>query len=384
MKGFIYLDYNATTPVDPRVADAMRPCLAGYFGNPSSIHRLGREAKTVMEAARNQVASCLGAEAEDIIFTSGGTESDNLAIQGMVAARGGGHVITSAVEHPAILEVVRALEVEGRIRLTVLGVDSNGLVNPTDVLESIKPDTVLVTVMLANNEVGTLQPVREISRICRERGVFVHTDAAQAIGKIPVNVQDLGVDMLSVAGHKLYGPKGIGALYIKRGTPIKPFLRGAGHERGLRPGTENVLGQVGLGTACALAQKSVKNEYPEMLKLRDRLALRLRESCPGMVQHGHPDLRLPNTLSVAFPEMDAASLIARLANELGASAGAACHSGAMEPSHVLTAMGVDTATAMSTVRLSIGRFTTEAEVDEGARRIKKELAAMGYRLMNNQ
>jgi cysteine desulfurase len=380
MKNFIYFDYNATTPVDPRVAEAMRPYLTGFFGNPSSTHRLGREAKAAVESARKQVAVCLGAEAEEVVFTSGGTESNNLAIRGAAAACGGGHVITSAVEHPAVLEVVKALQSEGRIRLTILPVDSTGLANPQDILKALGPDTVLVTVMLANNEVGTVQPIREISRLCRERGVLVHTDAAQAIGKIPVNVRALGVDLLSVAGHKFYAPKGIGALYIKSGTPIQPLLRGAGHERGMRAGTENILEQVGLGAACSLVQAAVDEEAARLRELRDRLAQHLSDGYPAMVQHGHAEKRLPNTLSVAFPGVDAGLLLTRLGDDLGASAGAACHADSVDPSHVLTAMGVDAATAMSTVRLTIGRFTTEAEVDEGARRILKvvkELAGSG-------
>ncbi|MBN1944889.1 MAG: selenide, water dikinase SelD [Bradymonadales bacterium] len=366
---FIYLDYNATTPVDPRVAQAMRPYLTGFFGNPSSTHRMGREAKKAVESARSQVAACLGAEAEEIIFTSGGTESNNLAIRGVVAALGGGHVITSAIEHPAILEVVKALQSEGQIRLTILGVDATGLVDPADVQRALRPDTVLVTVMLANNEVGTIEPIREIARICQERGVLVHTDAAQAIGKIPVDMTELGVDLLSVAGHKLYAPKGIGALYVKRGTPIQPLMRGAGHERGMRAGTENILEQVGLGAACALVHADVEKEAARLRTLRDRLSRLLDDGFVGLVHHGHPERRLPNTLSIAFPGLDAGLLLTRLGDELGASAGAACHADSVDPSHVLTAMGVDPATSMSTVRLSVGRFTTEAEVEEGARRI---------------
>lgn len=368
-EGFVYLDYNATTPVDPRVAEAMRPYLTGCFGNPSSSHRYGREARAAVERARGRVAACLGAASDEVIFTSGGTESNNLAIRGVVAALGGGHVVTSAVEHPAVLEVVRVLEVEGRIRLTVLGVDATGRLDPEAVRRTLAPDTVLVTVMLANNEVGTVQPLREIAAICRERGVLLHTDAAQAVGKIPVQVDDLGVDLLSVAGHKLYAPKGIGALYIRRGVRIEPLIRGAGHERGLRAGTENILEQVGLAQACALVADELDQELPRLCAHRERLRQLLEEGCAGLVVHGNSEHRLPNTLSVALAGVDAGLLLTRLTDALGASAGAACHADEVEPSHVLAAMGVDVATALSTVRLSVGRFTTDAEIDEGAQRI---------------
>ncbi|RKY17237.1 MAG: selenide, water dikinase SelD [Planctomycetota bacterium] len=375
---FVYLDYNATTPVDPRVAEAMRPYLTGFFGNPSSMHRLGREARAAVERARAQVAACVGAEPEEIIFTSGGTEANNLAIRGAVEARGGGHVVTSALEHPAVLEVVRALEAEGKARLTVVGVDRRGRVDPAEVERALSADTVLVTVMLANNEVGTIQPVAEIAAMCRERGILVHTDAAQAVGKIPVDVRELDVDMLSIAGHKLYAPKGVGALFVRRGVKLAPVLRGAGHERGLRPGTENVLEQVGLGAACELAAAEVEEEAARLRELRRLLLDLLREGFPSLVVHGDFDNGLPNTLSAAFPGVDAGLLLARLADEVGASAGAACHTGEAEPSHVLAAMGVDTATALCTVRLSLGRFSTEDEVRRGAEKIietAREIAA---------
>ncbi|NOZ78855.1 MAG: selenide, water dikinase SelD [Acidobacteria bacterium] len=366
---FIYLDYNATTPVDPRVAEVMRPFLLGGFGNPSSLHKLGREARAVVEKARGQVASCLGCAAEEIVFTSGGSESNNMAIRGVVDARGGGHVITSAVEHPAVLEVVRALEREGRIRLTVVGVDRLGRVDPEEIEHALRPDTILVSVMLANNEVGTIEPVGEIVRRCRPRNVLVHTDAAQAVGKIPVNVRQLGVDLLSLAGHKLYAPKGVGALYVRRGVRLEPIIRGAGHEMGLRAGTENILEETGLGAACELIEKELEGEIPRLEGLRDRLEQLLVEGFEGLVIHGDPEHRLPNTLNVAFPGVDAGLLLTRLGEEVGASAGAACHADSVEPSHVLAAMGVGTAEAMSTVRFSVGRFTSEEEVEIGVRRV---------------
>jgi cysteine desulfurase len=365
----IYLDYNATTPVDPRVAEAMRPALTALFGNPSSGHSAGRAARTAVEHARDQVAGCLGCLPGEVVFTSGGSESDNWAIRGVVEARGGGHVVTSAVEHPAVLETVRALEREGRIRLTIVGVDRFGRVDADKLGTLLGPDTILVTVMLANNEVGTLQPIDEISRFCRARGVVLHTDAAQAVGKIPVDVSALGVDLLTVAGHKLYAPKGVGALVVRRGVELAPLIRGAGHERGLRAGTENVASIVALGAACELAAREGAAETSRLVTLRDRLEARLADGVPSLVRHGHPELRLPNTTSVAFPGVDANLLLTRLSDEVAASAGAACHTDAVTPSHVLTAMGVDLETARATVRFSVGRFTSEVEVDEGAERI---------------
>jgi cysteine desulfurase len=363
---FIYLDYNATTPTDPRVAEAMGPFLAGFFGNPSSSHRAGREARRAVDRARSQVAACLGCSADEVVFTSGGSEANNLAIRGLVEARGGGHVVTSAVEHPAVLEVVRALEREKRISLSVVGVDRHGRVDPRQVEEMLRDDTVLVTLMLANNEVGTLQPVAEVAVMCRERGICCHTDAAQAMGKVRVDTAVLGVDLLSVAGHKVYASKGIGVLYVRQGVTIAPQILGAGHERGLRAGTENVLEMVGLGAACELVQSEEATEGEWLSSLRERLLTLLRGGFEGLVVHGDPRHRLPNTLSVAFPGTDANRLLTRLAEEVAASAGAACHAGEINVSHVLDAMGVDAEIALSTVRLSVGRFTTEEEVDEAA------------------
>lgn len=366
---FIYLDYNATTPVDPRVAEAMGPYLTSVFGNPSSTHRAGREARAAVDMARAKVAGCLGSSPHEVVFTSGGSEANNLAIRGVVEALGGGHVITSAVEHPAVLEVVRALERDRRIALTVVGVDGLGRVSPDEVSGAIREDTILVSLMLANNEVGTLQPVAEVASLCRERGVLVHSDAAQAIGKVPVDVGDLGVDLLSVAGHKLYAPKGIGALFVRDGVKIEPQIRGANHERGLRAGTENVLLMVALGFACELAASEVAKEGEWLVGLRGRLLTMLRRGYPDAMEHGDPDHRLPNTLSVAFPGVGAASLLDELADEVAASAGAACHSDGVHVSHVLEAMGVDEATALSTVRLSVGRFSTDDEVERGVKLI---------------
>ena len=366
MKNFIYLDYNATTPTDLRVAEAMTPYLTGFFGNPSSGHHLGREAKAAVERARAQVASCLGSEPDEIVFTSGGSESDNLALRGVVSARGGGHVITSAIEHPAVLEVALAMEMEGLIELTVVGVDDHGRIDPEDVSAALRKDTVLVSVMLANNEVGTLQPVTEIASRCRGRGILVHTDAAQAVGKIPVDVEALGVDLLTVAGHKLYAPKGIGALYVRSGVEIEPLIRGAGHERRLRAGTENILEMVGLGAASALVRDEPASEYERIGALRDRLRERLVEGAGGLVEHAAAADRLPNTLSVSLPGTHAGDLLESIGDRVAASAGAACHGLKIQVSHVLAAMGVTTNVALGTIRFSIGRFTTEDEVDRGA------------------
>jgi cysteine desulfurase len=370
---FIYLDYNATTPIDPRVAEAMGPFLSGGHGNPSSTHAEGRRAKAALESAREQVAECLACRPSEMVFTSGGSESNNLAIRGLVEARGGGHVITSAIEHPAVLEVVLALEMEGRITLTIVGVDRFGLVDPETVRAALRDDTVLVSLMLANNEVGTLQPVAEVSELCRDQRVVLHVDAAQAVGKMPVDVNDLGVDLLSVAGHKLYAPKGVGALFIREGLRIESQIRGAGHENGRRAGTESVLLAIGLGTACELARREAAAERDRMADLRDRLVERLREGRGDIVEHGHPEHRLPNTSSVGFPGSLAEEMLESLADDLAASAGAACHAGSATVSHVLQAMGVDPELAAATIRFSVGRFTTDEEIDYAAEMILKRL-----------
>jgi len=372
----IYLDNNATTPVDPRVVEAMLPALRKGWGNPSSGHRRGRMAKEMVEAARAEVAACLGVLPDEVVFTSGGSESDNWALAGVVEARGGGHVVTSAVEHPAVLATARALERAGRIRLTVVGVDRTGRADPDEVARALAPDTILVSLMLANNEVGTLQPVAEVAEACRRRGVLVHTDAAQAVGKVPVDAGTLDVDLLTVAGHKLYAPKGVGVLVVRRGVAIAPMIHGAGHERGLRAGTENVPGIVGLGAACELVRRDLAGETPRLAALRDTLEASLADGFPGLVLHGHRELHLPNTASVAFPGVDANELLAALADEVAASAGAACHTGAVHPSAVLTAMGVDAAIATATVRFSLGRFTTAAEVEAGARLVLAAACAL--------
>ncbi len=369
MKDIIYLDYNATTPIDPEVADAMRPFLDGFFGNPSSSHPLGLEARGAVDRAREQVAGMLGCGADEVVFTSGGSEANNHAIKGTAhALRGRGrHIITSAVEHPAVTEVCTFLEGEG-CDVTVLPVDGLGMVNPADVQRAITDGTILVTVMHANNEVGTIQPIREIADIAHARGVRVHTDGAQSVGKISTNVDELGVDLFSVAGHKLYAPKGIGALYVRKGTEIAKIMHGASHERNMRAGTENVLEIVGLGMAAEIAARDLTGHAARMRAMRDRLHGKLEAGFADLRLNGHAERRLPNTLSVSFPGRKADGILAAL-DGVAASAGAACHADEVKLSHVLEAMGVDEHAAMGTVRLSVGRMTTEDEIDRAAQLI---------------
>jgi cysteine desulfurase len=358
----IYLDYNASTPIDPRVAVVMRPLLDSPFGNPSATHAGGRAAQARLGRARTQVADLLGSAPDEIVFTSGGSEADNLALKGVFfALKGrGDHVITTAVEHPAILEPLKFLERFG-VRVTVVPVDGAGMVDPEDVRRAITPRTILVSVMHANNEVGTIEPVAEVAAIARAHGVLVHTDAAQSAGKIPVRVDELGVDLLTIAGHKLYAPKGVGALYVRRGVALEPLIHGAGHESGRRAGTESVLLAAALGVACELA--SDLRPLEETRRLRDRLwdGLRARFG-DGVVLNGHPTERLPNTLNVSFVGRVGADILAAL-DGVAASTGAACHADSVELSPVLRAMGVPPVVGMGAVRLSLGRMTTEAEID---------------------
>jgi cysteine desulfurase len=361
----VYLDHNATTPVAAEVLAAIRPHLERHFGNPSSAHAYGAAAGEAVSAARAQVASLIGCEPEAIVFTGSGSEADNLAIKGVALARlgAGDHLITSAVEHPAVLAACRYLERRFGYRLTVVGVDGHGVVDPDDVRRAIDPGTVLISVMHANNEVGTLQPVAEIARVAREHGVPLHTDASQAADKLPIDVDALGVDLLTITGHKMYAPKGVGALYVRPGTHLDPIIHGGGHERGLRAGTENVPYVAGLGAAAALAARRLATGAQlEVRRLRDRLHAQLG---PLATLNGHPDDRLPNTLNVSFGGCDGEALLARTPG-LAAATGSACHSGRTEPSSVLTAMGLDAARALGAVRLSLGYDTTEAEIDAAA------------------
>jgi cysteine desulfurase len=358
----IYFDYNATTPVDPRVLKAMLPYLREQFGNPSSSHAYGLATHAAVVRARGQVAALLGCAPEEIIFTGGGSEADNLAIKGIAEANHerGDHIITCQVEHPAVLATCHYLERRG-FRVTYLPVDRYGRVDPDDVQQAISPRTILITIMHANNEVGTLQPLAAIGRLARERGIPLHTDAAQSVGKLPTRVDELGVDLLTVAAHKLYAPKGVGTLFVRRGLHLEPLIHGAGHEGGRRAGTENVVGIVGLGEACRLARESLDEEADRLLRLRDQLYESLAAHPGGVHLNGHPSERLPNTLNVSFAGIDGEALLARTP-EIAASTGSACHAGRTEPSAVLLAMGVAPELALGAVRLSLGRWTTQEEV----------------------
>lgn len=365
----IYLDYNATTPIDPHVVEAMLPYLHEHFGNPSSSHAYGIATKKAVESARKQVAGLLGCESEELIFTSGGSESNNYAIRGVAHAyRGkGNHIITSAIEHPAVTEVCRFLEQEG-FKVTYLPVDTDGLVHPELVEDAITPQTILITIMHANNEVGTIQPIAEISEIAHRHGVLMHSDCAQSIGKIPVRVDELGVDLLSLAGHKLYAPKGIGALYIRSGVAIEKLIHGADHEMNRRAGTENVLEIVGLGEACRLIAEKLPDYAAHMARMRDRLEAGLLEKFPDLRVNGHPRKRLPNTASLSFKGLEANTILAELSG-VAASAGAACHSDQIDVSAVLEAMQVPLEYAMGTIRFSTGRSTTADEVDRAVNEV---------------
>jgi cysteine desulfurase len=372
----IYLDYNASTPVAPEVAAAMRPFIEDAYGNPSSGHWAGKPAREAVEKARMQVAHLLGCASDEIVFTSGGSEANNQALKGVAFALRdtGDHIVTSAVEHPAVLNPCAFLEKLG-FRTTLLPVDQYGRVDPGEVERAITPGTILVSVMHANNEVGTIQPISEISRITRERGILLHTDAAQAVGKIATRVDDLGVDLLSIAGHKLYAPKGVGALYIRRGTPIEPLIHGAGHESGRRAGTESALMTAALGAACALAGDL--EPMRDIRTLRDDFWRQLHSLIGDqVVLNGHPEHRLPNTLDVSFVGRTGAEVLAAL-DGVAASTGSACHSGRVELSPVLRAMGTPPDVGMGAVRFSLGRGTTKAEIDAVAGMIRDRVAVSG-------
>jgi cysteine desulfurase len=370
----IYLDYNATTPLDPAVVEEMEPYLRDHFGNPSSAHTYGKAAHDAVERARNQVADLLGAAPDEIVFTGGGTEATNLAMKGTVFQRiiSGAegafrdiHIITSAVEHPATMQPCIFLQRLG-CRLTILPVDRFGLVDPEAVRHAMDSSTRLVSIMHSNNEVGTLEPVAEVAAVARERGALIHTDAAQSLGKVRVNVGELGVDLLTLAGHKLYAPKGIGVLYVRRGVTLQPLIHGAGHECGRRAGTENVPYIVGLGKACELARQSLPAATQRLQQLRERLWQRLSAGRGDKVQlNGHPERRLPNTININFVGHIGAELLHRIP-EIAASTGSACHEGQVTLSPVLAAMGVPPDIGSGAVRLSVGRFTTEDEVDKAA------------------
>ncbi|HLV43627.1 MAG TPA: cysteine desulfurase family protein [Aggregatilineales bacterium] len=371
----IYLDYNATTPIDHEVADAMLPYLYEHFGNPSSAHPYGRAAREAVDRARDQVAALLNASPGEVVFTSGGTEANNMVIKGVAEAAGRGHIVTSAVEHPAVLEPCRWLAARG-FEITVVGVDAKGRVDPGEVQAALRGDTILVSIMLANNEVGTIQPVAEIARLAHERGALMHTDAAQAVGKIPVDVQALGVDFLSVAGHKLYAPKGVGALYLRQGVELPKFMHGAAHERNRRAGTENVAQIAGLGMAAEIARRDMASGVAALRETRDRLYGALTARLDDIRRNGDPDNCLPNTLSLSFKGVQANVLVERISSQVAASAGAACHADQVTVSTVLAAMDVPTEYAMGTLRLSTGRMTTTGEVDAAAAFIAEAVEAL--------
>ncbi len=371
----IYLDYNATTPLLPEVITAMKPYLESFYGNPSSAHRYGIQTKAAITRARGQIAGLIGCRPEEILFTSGGTESNNLAIKGISSARRnqGNHIITSSVEHPAVTEVCRYLEQNG-FTATYLPVDGFGMVDPDDLEKAITSRTILISVMHANNEVGTIQPIAELSKIAKAFGIPFHTDAAQSIGKIPVTVDNLGIDLLTIAGHKLYAPKGIGALYIRTGVQIDKLIHGASHEFNLRAGTENVLEITGLGAAAEWMTRHLPDAAGNMRKTRDQLEDLLRKAIPEILINGHPERRLPNTLSVSFPGTDANTLLDALQDKIAASAGAACHSDSVVASSVLRAMGVPDEAALGTIRFSTGQPSAADDV-----RIAADSVIQAYR-----
>ncbi len=363
----VYLDYNATTPVAPEVAAAMQTCLIEAFGNPSSDYDRGRQAAAIAREARAAVAQLIGAQTDDIVFTGCATEANNLALLGVARALRAGkrHLVVSAIEHPAVMEPARHLQREGW-ELTVVPVDGHGRVAPAEVAAALRPDTALVSIMHANNEIGTLQPITEIAALTRPRGVLLHTDAAQSVGKVAVDVEALGVDLLTLAGHKFYASKGVGALYVRAGTPIENILFGASQEHGLRPGTENVPAIAGLGAAARLARQRLPQAEAHLCHLRDALHQRLQAAIPGLALNGHPGLRLPNTLHVSFPGVSGRDVLRRASADVAASVGSACHAQHDAVSGVLAALGLDAARAMGAVRLSTGWTTTMQEVERAA------------------
>jgi cysteine desulfurase len=362
----IYLDYNATTPIAREVADTMMPFILEDFGNPSSAHPMGKRAKEALEKARAYISRMLGCEDNEIIFTSGGTESNNMVLKSLAWAlrNKGRHIITTKIEHPSIINTALFL-MEGGCDVTFAPVDRYGQVDPDDVKKAIQKDTILITVMHANNETGTVQPVKDIGSVAREYGVLFHTDAAQSVGKIETKVHDLGVDLLTIAGHKIYAPKGVGALFVRKGVEIEPFMHGGGQEMGSRSGTENVILNVGLGKACELILDNLYDDMSRIRGLRDRLHDQIRSAIPGTALNGHPEQRLPNTLYLTFPGMTGEGVLNKIP-DLCASTGAACHDRSVRLSHVLEAMGVREDVGKGAIRLSLGRPTTEAEVDQAA------------------
>ncbi len=382
----VYLDHTATTPLDERVFEAMRPYFSETFGNASSIHSFGREAKAALEKARETIAKAIGAQSGELFFTSGGTESDNFAIRGVALAarkKGKTHIITSAAEHHAVLEPCEGLTEEG-FDVTVLPVDSHGLVTPEQVRTAITDRTCLVSIMHANNEVGTIYPIKEIAAMAHEQGVLVHTDAVQTLGKIPVDVRELEIDLMTISAHKLYGPKGIGALYVKKGTELEPLLYGGGQERGKRPGTENVPLVVGFARAVDLALAEMSTEMQRLALLRQSLESRIRDEFPAAIINGHPTHRLPNILNISFDSsklnIDGDVLVLNMdLHGVAVTSGSACTSGSMQPSHVLLAMGRDVKTAKATLRFAFGKCNAEDDVAAVVQRLQDVIGQMTRR-----
>ncbi|MFA5772611.1 MAG: cysteine desulfurase NifS [Thermoplasmata archaeon] len=361
----IYMDHAATTAADPDVITAMLPYFRESFGNASSLHTLGQEAKKALENAREEVATLIGAKNDEMIFTAGGTESDNIAIQG-VAHRNrkkGGHIITTKIEHPAVLNTCKHLEAQG-FKVTYLPVDKDGLISAKDVESAIKEDTILITIMHANNEIGTIEPIEEIGKIAKKHSVPFHTDAVQSVGKIPVNVDKTNLDMLSISSHKIYGPKGVGALYIRNGVKLEPLVHGGGHEKGMRSSTENIPGIVGFGKACSLAKEKLETEMQRLTKLRDTLIDNILHNVEESYLDGHRTKRLPNNVNLRFSAIEGESLVLSLdAKGIAASTGSACSSKKLEPSHVLMAIGLNEVEAHGSLRLTLGRWNTKEEVE---------------------
>jgi len=382
MSRFVYLDHSATTPVDQRVIDAMLPFFAPDFGNPNSLHAWGRKARQAVDKARNQVAQLINADPAEIIFTGGGSEADNLAIKGVAFAKKdkGRHIITSAIEHHAVLDTCNWLAKEG-FDITVLPVDEYGMIRPDELERAIRPDTILVSIHFANNEIGTVEPIEKIGNICRSHGILFHSDAVQAAGHIPIDVKNLPVDLMTMAAHKMYGPKGVGALYIKKGVKVIPLIHGGGQERGLRSGTENTAGIVGFGEAAALAaERLAKGEMEKETRLRDKLIDGVLKNIPDVILTGHRTARLPFHASFCFRYIEGESMLLRLdALGIGASSGSACTSGSLEPSHVLLAIGLPHEVAHGSLRLTLGKDTSDEDIDyvlENLPKVVESLRAM--------
>lgn len=361
----VYLDHSATTPVRPEVLAAMLPYFGDKFGNPSSIHSWGRQARTAVDSAREQVASIIGATASEIVFTSGGTESDNLAIRGVAKSMQtkGKHLITSQIEHHAVINTFESLAKDG-YEVTYLPCDKYGLIDPDDVRKSIRKDTILISIIHGHNEVGTIEPIEEIGKIAKEHGILFHSDAVQSLGKIPVKVDAMGVDLLTISSHKIYGPKGVGALYVRKGTRIRPQVTGGIHEKGLRAGTENVPGIVGFGAACALAEEEMPEESKRLQALRDKLINGILSNIPDTVLNGHPEKRLPHNVNVSVKYVEGEAMLLNMdLLGIGASSGSACTSGSLEPSHVLLAMGIPHELAHGSLRMTLGKSNTGEDIE---------------------